>query len=177
MTRRLLTVAALATAFAAARLDAQDLPTQQHQPTPEDPYCWTTGSTAQSCNFTMPVHLTVPHVIQLWTNDVSTEFGDIGWGKSVPGPKFYTLANTDWDVSVKAATANFTGPGVKSAGTLFVYLPSQNTYNSVINPVTLQTGSMGVTELAPFNFYTYTNLNTDSPGDYSIDLVYTMTGR
>ncbi|HEX2778173.1 MAG TPA: hypothetical protein VHM30_01665 [Gemmatimonadaceae bacterium] len=177
MTRKLLTAAAVAVAVLSSRLGAQELPSQEHVPTIDDPWCWSIGSSAQSCSFNLPVHLTVPHVLQMYTPDVSTEFGDIGWGKWVPGPKLYAWANTDWDISVKAATPNFTGPATKSASTLYVYVPSPFRFESVANPVTLQSGSMGFTALDEFNLYTYTNVYTDAPGDYSIDLVYTMTGR
>jgi hypothetical protein len=176
MIRKLLTAAAAAIVLT-ARLGAQELPTQEHAPTIDDPFCFAGGSSAQSCSFNMPVHLTVPHLLEMWTYDVSTEFGDIGWGKFVPGPQLYAYANTDWDITVKAATPNFTGPGTKSAWTLFVYVPSPYRFESVANAVTLQSGSMGFTTLDAFNLYTYSNLYTDSPGDYSIDLVYTMTGR
>ena len=180
MNRKLLALTTALAITAASRLEAQGAPTgRNHEITPEDPYCWSAGSTAQSCNFSLPVRVTIPHLLELWTNETETNFGMIDFGGFADGPQLYAWANTDWDVTLTAGSDRFTdasgAPTNKPMSELYVY--SSTIFSSLYYPVTLQTGGRGYTQLAPFQFYTFTDPYSDAPGDYVGSVVYTMTGR
>jgi hypothetical protein len=143
------------------------------------------------------VSATVPTVavLSVDTNSVAVSFAlgdyDLNTGaatKTAPaGSTFRVSTNRNWTLAVKAGAANFSytptnvgDTSTKPAGDLGFKLSTAGSYTTVTtSDQTVATGSrggfgtLGNTRIMDYSLAS--NLNQDSPGSYSVTLVYTLT--
>ena len=172
MKKEALTLTAALALFVAAPLAAQ-------APTP----CDRSGPGVQTCTMSVPVTLTVEHVLHLEVSQATTDFGSVGIDGFIAGPTIGVVANTDWDLRISSATPNFVRrdgqPSTKSIATLYTVDPSHTTYSGPMSVAgyTLASGTSGFKTVDPFDYYVYNDMEADAPGDYSAEIIFTLVGR
>jgi hypothetical protein len=141
--------------------------------------CDASGTTAQTCTLSVPVDVTVEHVLHLDVSETVTHFGSVGVDGFTAGPTIGVVANTDWDLKIASATPTFLRNGqasTKSISTLFTYRDGNYTEMSTTG-FTLSSGTAGFQTVPAFQYYVYTDVVNDVPGDYSAEIVFTLVGK
>ena len=143
------------------------------------------------------VSATVPTVavLSVDTNSVAVSFAlgdyDLSTGAATKtaaaGSTFRVSTNRSWTLAVKAGAANFTytptnvgDTATKPAGNLGFKLSTAGSYTTVTtSDQTVATGTRGGYSTSGntriMDYSLSSNLNQDSPGSYSVTLVYTLT--
>jgi len=152
----------------------------------------TTQATAQSCS-TQPscsvnntASVTVPVVMNLTLSSSTTALGVPGPDNydstAVPnnGPTATVKANKGWTLKISANAANFTGTAgantTKSAADLAWSTASNGTFAGLTTTgATVLTSASGSKTTQPIFYQTSWHSATDTPGTYSLVVVYTLS--
>lgn len=141
--------------------------------------CDASGASAQTCTATTNVAVTVEHYLHLTVSNDVTNFGSVGVDGFVNGPTIGVIANTDWDLKIASATPTFLrnlAPTSKSIATLYTY--RDGVYNEMSTTgFTLNSGNAGFATVPAFQYYVYTDVANDTPGDYNAQIVFTLVGK
>jgi hypothetical protein len=152
--------------------------------------CTANGAPA-SCNRTGSVTMTAGRVVRLQMAPVSTTLTtptpadfDAGFNATT-GPTITLSANAAWTVHVRAAaafwTATNTSPGAparttKPAADLKWSTASNGTFNALTtSDVNLVTGAATASSATTLYFQTLYGWTLDTPGNYSLSIVLTLT--
>ncbi len=157
---------------------------------PASAQCTASGAPA-SCGLPGSVSMTAGRVVQLQMSAGSTALTaptpahfDAGFNATT-GPTLTVSANAAWTLSVRAAaatwTATNTSPGAparttKPAADLKWSTASNGSFTSLTtSDVNLVTGSATASNATTLYFQTLYNWTLDTPGNYSMSIVLTLT--
>lgn len=152
--------------------------------------CTASGAPA-TCNQAGSVSMTAGRVVRLQASAASTALTaptpadfDAGFN-STTGPTFTVSANAAWTLSVRAGaslwTASNTSPGApartnKPAGDLRWSVTAGGTFAPLtITDVSFSTGTATASKLTTLYFRTVYDWTLDTPGNYSLAVVLTLT--
>ncbi|MDQ6690172.1 MAG: hypothetical protein M3Z18_06645 [Gemmatimonadota bacterium] len=152
--------------------------------------CTANGSPA-SCNRTRSVSMTAGRVVRLQVSTAATTLTpptptdfDNGFNATT-GPTFTVSANAAWTLYMRAQTVYWaavnTSPGAparttKPAGDLKWSKTSNGTFNALTtSDVTLASGTATASNVTSLFFQTLYNWTLDTPGNYSLTVVLTLT--
>ena len=144
-----------------------------------------------SCGVPGSVSMTAGRVVRLQVSAASTTLTaptpadfDAGFN-STTGPTFTLSANAAWTLNLRASTALWTAtntsPGAparttKPAADLMWSTASNGTFNALTtSDVNLVTGSATASNATTLFFQTLYNWTLDTPGNYSLSIVLTLT--
>ena len=146
-----------------------------------------TTCTANPCGLNDTAKVTVTTVLRLTVSQAATSLTapneaayDAGFQLD-NGPTATVKANRAWTLKVSANASTWTGTGganaAKAAADLQWATSSGGTYSSLSStPVTLTSGAGGTAGTAQNVFYkTLWNYTSDTPGNYSLVVVYTLS--
>ena len=152
--------------------------------------CTASGAPA-SCGVPGSVSMTAGRVVRLQVSAASTTLTaptpadfDAGFN-STTGPTFTLSANAAWTLNLRASTALWmatnTSPGAparttKPAADLMWSTASNGTFNALTtSDVNLVTGSATASNATTLFFQTLYDWTLDTPGNYSLSIVLTLT--
>ena len=152
--------------------------------------CTASGAPA-SCGVPGSVSMTAGRVVRLQVSAASTALAaptpadfDAGFN-STTGPTFTLSANAAWTLNLRASTALWmatnTSPGAparttKPAADLMWSTASNGTFNALTtSDVNLVTGSATASNATTLFFQTLYDWTLDTPGNYSLSIVLTLT--
>lgn len=151
--------------------------------------CTTTNGVANtSCSGNVASSLTIPILIRLTIDDTSTTFipptaADYTAGQTSTastGPVVTIKTNNSWTLLVRATAATWTGSGgaraTKPVGDLLWATTSGGAYTAMtaVN-VTVATGTRGVANVTTIFYKQNWTWNLDTPGTYTLTVVFTAT--
>jgi len=146
------------------------------------------GIANASCSGNVASSLTIPILIRLTIDDTSTTVTppteaiyDVGH-TTVPstGPVVTIKTNNNWTLLIRAGAATWTGTGgaraTKPAGDL-LWRTSSGTGGTALTTsnLTVTSGSRGATNSVSFFYNTNWTWGTDTPGTYSLAVIFTAT--
>ena len=152
--------------------------------------CTATGAPA-SCGVPGSVSMTAGRVVRLQVSAASTTLAaptpadfDAGFN-STTGPTFTLSANAAWTLNLRASTALWTATNTSSgaparttkpAADLMWSTASNGTFNALTtSDVNLVTGSATASNATTLFFQTLYDWTLDTPGNYSLSIVLTLT--
>jgi len=146
-----------------------------------------TCSTAPSCSVNNTASVTVPIVMQLTLSSTTTALTvptaanyDAAPGVPDNGPTATIKANKGYTLKIAAQAATWTGTGgasaTKAAGDLAWSTAVNGTFNGLTTGgATVVTTGAGGTASQPIFYQTSWHSATDTPGTYSLVVVYTLS--
>ena len=148
------------------------------------PLSCSTGNTALRINITVgrAVHLAIAPSATALTAPTAADY-DAGFANT-NGPTLTMRTNSPWNVAISAGAANWTAVDAgtepawtaKPAADLLWSTALSGPYNPMTTtPVTISTGVATAGTPITLYFRTLYNWITDSPGNYSLQLVFTIT--
>ena len=145
------------------------------------------GSANASCSGNVATSLTIPILIRLTIDDTSTTITpptltDYTNGVTSPitGPVATVKTNNNWTLLVRATAATWTGTGgaraTKPVGDLLWSTTSGGSYVPMTTTnATVATGARGSANATTLFYKVNWTWGTDTPGTYSLTVIYTAT--
>ena len=146
------------------------------------------GSANTSCSGNVASSLTIPIILRLTLDDTSSTItsptsADYTAGQTSSastGPVATIRSNNNWTLLVRASAAVWTGTGgaraTKPAGDLLWSKTSGGSYTALTTTnVTVATGTRGSSNVTTLFYKTNWAWNLDTPGTYTLTVIYTAT--
>lgn len=144
------------------------------------------GAASGSCSSNIASSLTIPLLIRMTVSDTSTtltaptesDYDLTQTSLSSPGPVVTIKTNNPWTLLVRATSATWTGTGgaraTKPVGDLLWSIGSG--YNAMTtSDASVATGTRGSANTRTFTYKTNWAWDTDTPGTYTLTVIFTAT--